>query len=167
MLDEKRPPAADPEAALLARLRETGLRLDREGRWWHEGQPVEHPRLAAALHRWLDRDDEGRYVLKLEGGRRAYVEVEDAPYVVRTLELDGPGRAVRIYLRLSDGSEEELDYASLRVGADNALYCGGVKGRFEARFSRQAYYLLGELIEETEGGFALRAAGELWPIRGG
>jgi tRNA threonylcarbamoyl adenosine modification protein YeaZ len=156
--------ASDPEAALLEQLRETGLKLDRQGRWWHEGQLVEHPRLVAALHRWLDRDEQGRYVLRLDADRTARVEVEDAPYIVRTLELDGPGRAVRIYLHLSDDSEEELDYASLRVGGDNALYCGGIKGRFEARFSRQAYYLLGELIEATEEGFALRAAGELWPI---
>jgi len=154
---------ADPEAELLEQLRETGLRLDREGRWWHEGQPVEHPRLVAALHRWLDLDEQGRYVLRLDAGRLARVEVEDAPYIVRTLELDGPGRTVRIYLRLSDGSEEELDYASLRVGRDNALYCGA-KGRFEARLSRQAYYLVGELIEETDEGFALRAAGQLWSI---
>ena len=155
---------SDPEAALLEQLRETGLKLDRQGRWWHEGQLVEHPRLVAALHRWLDRDEQGRYVLRLDDDRTAWVEVEDAPYIVRTLELDVPGRAVRIYLHLSDGGEEELDYASLRVGGDNALYCGGIKGRFEARFSRQAYYLLGELIEATEEGFALRAAGELWPI---
>jgi tRNA threonylcarbamoyladenosine biosynthesis protein TsaB len=139
------------------------LRLDREGRWWHENQPVTHPRLAQALHRWLDQDGQNRFLVRPDAGNVVYVTVEDAPYIVHQLQLEGRGNDIRIYLTLSDGSEEELDYATLAVGAHHALYCR-VKGRFGARFSHQAYYQLGELIEEGEAGFALRAAGGLWPI---
>ncbi len=149
--------------ALIERLRETGLRLDREGRWWHEGRPVEHAGLSRALHRWLGRLEDGRYVLRLDADRYAYVEVEDAPYLVRTLELERTPVGVRVHVLLSDESEEELDYPSLTVGEGHALYCR-VKGGLPARFSRAAYQLLGELVEEVPGGFALRAAGALWPI---
>ena len=31
---------------LIERLRQSGLRLDRQGRWWHEGQPVAHQGLS-------------------------------------------------------------------------------------------------------------------------
>ena len=148
---------------LIERLRQSGLRLDREGRWWHEGEQVRHQGLAEALHRWLVRLDDGRYAVRFDDSRFAYVEVDDAPYVVRTVEISGAGDRLRVYVHLSDGSDEELAYGTRRVGADNALYCS-VKERFDARFSRQAYYLLGELIEASGAGFALRALGAAWPI---
>lgn len=165
--DDAAPPALDE--LTLERLRQSGLRLDREGRWWHGEEPVAHEGLSRALHRWLDRLDDGRHIVRLDERRYAYVQVEDAPYVVRTVELEGRGDALRVYLRLSDGSEEELDYGSLEVGQDNALYCRVKAGRDEARFQRSAYYLLGELFEEAgeqgeEGGFVLRAAGRRWPV---
>jgi hypothetical protein len=153
------------EPELLERLRQSGLRLDREGRWWHEGQQVTHRGLARALHRWLDRLDDGRFVVRLDQQRVAYVEVEDAPYTVRTITVSGQGDgAPRVRVHLSDESEEELGYDTLEVSrADNALYCR-VKGGQPARFSRSAYYLLAELIEPEQGGFVLRAAGGRWPI---
>jgi hypothetical protein len=146
--------------------RQSGLRLDGEGRWWHEGQPVLHAGLARALHRWLDQLPDGRFVVRLDAERYAVVEVEDAPYQVLTVEIERGKAGARVHLHLSDGTEEELRYDSLRVGAGNALYCR-VKDRFAARLSRSSVHLLGELIEEHEAGFALRAAGKVWPIADG
>lgn len=157
------PPKSDEEQELLERLRDVDLRLDREGRWWHEGSFVEHLRLARALHRWLDQLPDGRYIVRIDSQRFVYVKVDDAPYVVRTIRVDDTGQASRIFLHLSDETEEELDYSSLTVGPDDALY-GRVKGRFNARFSRQAQHLIGELIAEAHGGFVLRAAGKQWKI---
>lgn len=113
---------------------------------------MRHERLAAALHRWLDRLDDGRYILRLDAERYAYVEVEDAPYVVRTIEREGPADVQQVFVLLTDGTREELAYETLRVGQGEALYCQ-VKGRFPARLSRQAQHLLGELIVEVDGRF--------------
>lgn len=147
---------------VLELLRQSGLRLDAEGRWWHREQPVEHPRLAEALHRWLDRLEDGRYVVRLDARRYAYVEVDDAPYLVRTVTA---ASGDRVTLHLSDGSEEELAYHTLRVGEDNVLYCQVKGGRMPARFSRPAYYLLAQRFAETEGGqVVLRAQNTTWPI---
>ena len=149
----------------LERFRQLGLRLDREGRWWHEGQIVEHRGLARALTRWIDRLPDGRFIVRLDAERFAYVDVEDAPFIVATVLLDREADGVHVSLQLSDGSSEELAYETLSVGPDNALYCEVKAGRFSARFSRAAYYLLGELIEEAEGGgFGLHAAGGVWPL---
>jgi hypothetical protein len=148
---------------VLERLRRVGLWLDRNGQWWHEGAMVAHEGLSAALSRWLDVLDDGRYIVRFDGDRYAYVEVEDAPYVVRTIEIDRRD-GVRVYLKLSDGRTEELNYGSLRIGADNVMYCR-VRGRFPARFSRQAYYLLSALVEQEQEQFVLRAKGQSWSIR--
>jgi len=120
------------------RSRESTLRLDGEGHFWHEGQRVEHAGLAAALHAWIGRHpDDGRYILS-NGYDWTYFKVDDAPFFVRALSLE-PDRVV---LRLSDGTEEAWEPESTRVGADGALYAVTKRqargGPFEAKFSRHA-----------------------------
>src|SRR6478752_1345490 len=100
----------------IEKLRQSGIRLDADGRFWHEGAEVTHHGLRAALWRWLDRNPDGRWVLRLDERRFVYLDVEDAPYAVASLRFEGP----RIFIRLSDDSEEELDYASLRLANDSA-----------------------------------------------
>jgi hypothetical protein len=118
---------------LIEKLRQTGIRLDREGRFWHEGQEVTHGGFRRALLRWMDRLDDGRPILRLDDDRFAYVDVEDAHLLAVSARWDGD----RVLLTLNDGSEEELDYASLRVGEGHALYCAVRKGRWSFWRSRR------------------------------
>jgi uncharacterized protein len=145
---------------LIERLRQTGIRLDREGRFWHEGAVVTHRGFQRALLRWLDRLDDGRPILRLDEKRYAYIDVDDADLLALSARWEGD----RAILRLNDDSEEELDYASLSVGAGDAVYCKARGGRLIARITTPAYQVLAQRIEETADGFALRAAGRLHPI---
>jgi hypothetical protein len=145
---------------MIERLRQTGIRLDREGRLWHEGAEIAHPGLRRALLRWLDRRDDGRPILRLDERRYAYVDVDDADLLVLAARWDGD----RALVTLNDETTEELDYASLAVGDDDALYCRVRGGVLEARITTPAYYTLAERIEETDDGFALRAVGRLFVI---
>ena len=148
--------AEELDEQLLETLRQSGLRLDREARWWHEGERVSHPRLAAALHRWLDQREDGRYIVRLDAQRYAYVEVEDVPYLVRSIAIESTAaEEVELRASLSDGSEEILEATSLRVGAHDALYCAVKGGRFPARLSRAAQLQLAPLLAESEGGVVL------------
>ncbi len=145
---------------LLEKFRQTGIRLDRQGRFWHEGAEVSHEGLRRALLRWIDRLDDGRPILRLDEQRYAYLEVEDTPLLVISARWKGD----RVSLLLNDGEEEELAYDSLSTGEDDALYCRVRNGRLEARITTPAYYVLAERIEEAAGGFALRAAGSAFVI---
>jgi uncharacterized protein len=136
--------------AEIERLRQSGIRLDAEGRFWHEGGEVTHEGMRQAFFRWLDRNPDGRWVLRLDERRFVYLDVDDAPFVVTSLHLDGE----RIRLHLIDDSEEELDYDTLTL-RDGTAYAT-VKGRFPARFSRPAWNTLGERLEERDGGVYLR-----------
>ena len=131
--------------AEIEKLRRSGIRLDAEGRFWHEGQEVTHHGLRAAFFRWLDRNPDGRYVLRLDEKRFVYLDVDDAPFLVRSLRWDGE-RAIAV---LSDGSEEALDLNSvhLREGIAYAT----VKARFDARLSAAAWSTLAEKISERDG----------------
>jgi hypothetical protein len=139
----------------IDRLRQSGIRLDRDGHFQHEGAEVTHHGLRAALWRWLDRNPDGRYVLRLDDKRFVWLDVDDAPFVVRSLRWEGD----RAMLRLSDDSEEELAYATLQLRAGGQPYCQ-VKGRFDARFSTAAWSALGSHID----GDHLHAAGQKFPI---
>lgn len=146
----------------IERFRQTGIRLDREGRFWHEGAEVTHPGFRRALLRWLDRLPDGRPILRLDELRYAYVDVEDADLLALSAHWTGE----RAFLILNDDSQEELDPATLELGEGGALYCRVRGGVLTARILTPAYYLLAERIEETAPGvFALRARGQLNPIR--
>jgi hypothetical protein len=146
----------------IEKLRQSGIRLDADGRFWHEGGEVTHHGLRAALWRWLDRNPppDDRYVLRLDAQRFVYLDVDDAPFVVRSLRWQDD----RARLLLSDGSEEELAYRTLRISPSGAVYAKVKSGRFDARFSTGAWGTLGQRIGERDGHAILDAAGGPYPI---
>jgi hypothetical protein len=152
--------AIDPE--LIERLRRSGIRIDREGRFIHEGEEVRHDGLRAALFRWLDRLEDGRYVLRLDAQRYAYVDVDDTPLVARSARADGGG----VLLGLSDGSEEALDPGTLTVDGEGVLRCWVRGGRLEARLATSAAATLAEemITEEEEGRPVLVLGGRRHPL---
>ena len=157
-------PSLTPER--IEQLRQSGIRLDREGRLWHKGGLVTHARFQKALLRWLDRLPDGRTILRLDDTRYAYVDVDDAHLLVTSVRWEND----RAFIRLNDESSEELCYDTLEQADDSALYCKARNQTLLARFQTQAYYQLAERIEEMpasserEPQFALRAAGRLYPV---
>jgi hypothetical protein len=147
------------------RSRESTLRLDGQGRFWHDGRLVEHLGLAAALRSWIARHpDDGRYILT-NGYDWTYFTVDDAPYFVDALRIE-PGQVV---LRLYDGTEEPWDPQATRVGGDGALYTpvkhNAPGGPFEAKFSRHAQASLEPvLVPSAEGGPAVLVGGGVHAI---
>jgi uncharacterized protein len=129
------------------RSRESTLRIDGEGRFFHDDQPVEHPKLAAALHTWIARHpDDGRFILT-NGYDWTYFTVDDVPYFVRSIKKEGEDAV----LVLSDATEEPLDPATLRMGPRGELYLQ-VKpeakgGPFDAKMTRFAQTQLEPFLE--------------------
>ena len=138
------------DPATLRQLREqSGLRLDKEGRFWHRGGLVEHARTVAVLHQGVHRAADGRWATRI-GKDWAYMEVEDAALWVRRLELAGTS------LRAQLASDEwvEIDPATLAAGADDALYAR-VRGE-RARLTRDAQLSLSDHLREDGQGFLLQ-----------
>jgi hypothetical protein len=130
----------DAEAAFLAAIRRSGIRIDRDGQLWHEGATVDHHGLRAALFRWLDMEGD-HVVFRLDEKRFAYVEVEDTPLVARAARLEGE----RALLALSDGNEERLDPRTLTVDDAGVLRCRVHRG-LEARLATSAAAALADRI---------------------
>ena len=133
-----------------------------DGRWYADADPVVHERLSRLFSRYLRRKPGGGFEIWIDERYHADVEVEDTLYVVTAVDADTAGQFA---VDLNDGTTELLDPHSLRVGADDVLYCQVKNGTERARFLRPAYYHLANFIEEVgRGRFQLRCGSVTHPI---
>jgi uncharacterized protein len=126
--------------------RETTIVRSAEGRWFHDGEAIDNPKLARAFDRWVTRAEDGRYCLKNDINW-AYFKLEGAPFFVRAARVV-EGKAE---LLLSNDELVTLDPNTLREGPDSALYCDAYPD-MSARFDSHAAVQLADLIDEDERG---------------
>ena len=138
---------------------DSGIRLDRALRWWHDDERIEHPKIIEAFNRGLVPTEDGRFKL-LFGHDWCFVTVEDAAYAVVAVEV----AAAEVTLWLSDRTAEPLDPSTLRVDPDEVLVCRVKDRRAKARFSRDAQFELGSRLVEEGGRWLLPLAGRSWPV---
>ncbi|WP_201755762.1 DUF1285 domain-containing protein [Corallococcus silvisoli] len=156
------PPTGQPPPGKRWHTREdSGIRLDAALRWWHDDEPIEHPKIIELFNASLVLDEDGRYQLRIASDW-CYVHVEDAAYEVRTVDVTPDER---VSLRLSDRTAEALDLGALQLTPDGVLTCRVKQGRAKARFSRDAQYQFGELLEEgPKGQLVLHAGRHQWEV---
>ena len=139
------------QAALATERREdapSGLFMNSDGAWFHDGDPITHARLATLLSKCVARDDDGKLAVTTGRDRLTFV-AEDAPYQVRTLQLgdevDG------ITLVLSDGTQELLTAASRLCIDDDGRIRSAIKGQTEwALWGRGPSQLLASRLDDDE-----------------
>jgi len=133
------------------------LRIDREGRWFHEGVEIVREEIRNLFSQHLVRLEDGSYRVRMEEDE-APVVVEDAPFVICRVSKHPRGG---LSLLLNDGTSEPLDARTIEFRSSNVPYCI-VRSGLEARFSRPAYYQLAEFIEcdERSGTYRLMVDGE-------
>jgi hypothetical protein len=130
------------------RSRESSIRLDRDGRFFHDGEPVVHPGMARAFATWIGRHpDDGRFILQ-NGYDWTYFSVEDTPYFVESVRSLESG----LELELSDGTTEPLSPGGLALDESGQLLASVKGGVFQARFKRAAQLGIGEFLSEDDAG---------------
>jgi len=142
--------------------RRTGLRLDRDGRLWHDGGLVEHPRLLAALRSGLGRDPSGRPIVRL-GTQWGWLEVEETLFRVTAVELSSaqaePDRLESATFWRDDGHQWHAAGPDLRLQLceDGALQVACPRDGEWCRAVAGVHASLGRFLEPTTaGGWALR-----------
>lgn len=134
----------------------------KDGRWYADGEPVLHPRLALLFSRHLRRKPDGSYEINIDDQYRADVVVEDTPFVVTGVDVAG----TTITVHLNDDTSEALDPNTLTSGRDDVLYCRVKGGQERARFLRSPYMHLAPAIDtDAAGRFVVRLGGADFPIR--
>jgi hypothetical protein len=134
----------------------------RDGNWYTDDERIDNPRIALLFSRSVKRNPDGSYYLQV-AEERAPIEVEDTPYVVKTVAENDKGGFVIV---TNDDETETLDPFTLEVGPSNVLYCRVKGGAFRARFLRTAYYHLSNYFSADEGEtFSLVVLGQRYPIK--
>jgi hypothetical protein len=145
LIDERRLPPVDqwnPE-----RCGHSGMRIARDGIWYHEGAPIGRPAMVRLFSTVLRREADGRHVL-VTPVEKLEIEVEATAFRAVEMSSEDEGRDRRIAFRLDSGDAVILGPAHpLRViGTDNGpsprLL---VRHGLEAELTRAVYYELADL----------------------
>lgn len=122
----------------------SGMRIARDGTWFHEGSPIGRQEMVRLFSTVLRREADGRHVL-VTPVEKLDIDVEDAPFIAVAMQSQGDGRGREIAFSLNTGDLVLLDADHpLTVREDEAgprPYVA-VRGGMEARIARNVYYEL-------------------------
>ena len=142
---------------------DSAMRIDRDGRWYHEGTPIERPAMVRLFATLLRREPDGSFVL-VTPVEKLSIAVEDAPFVAIELRSEGQGRDRTLAFRLNT---DEVVIA----GPDHALRLGGerpyleVRAGLDALIARPVYYELADMaLAEGNDPPAVWSCGAFFPL---
>lgn len=145
MIDQRRLPPVEqwqPE-----RCGDSGMRIGRDGTWYHDGKPIRRPAMVRLFSTVLRREPDGRHVL-VTPVEKLDIEVERTAFRAVEMLSEGEGRERRIALRLDSGdavlldAEHPLRIVATAEGPSPRLL---VRHGLEAELTRAVYYELAEL----------------------
>jgi hypothetical protein len=145
LIDERRLPPVEqwnPQAC-----GHSGMRIARDGTWYHDGAPIRRPAMVRLFSTVLRREPDGRHVL-VTPVEKLDIEVESTAFRAVEMSSEGDGRARRIAFRLDSGDavilgpEHPLRIVDTEHGPSPRLL---VRHGLEAELTRPVYYELAEL----------------------
>jgi hypothetical protein len=145
LIDERRLPPVDrwnPE-----RCGDSGMRIARDGTWYHEGAPIRRAALVRLFSSVLRREPDGSHVL-VTPVEKLDIEVESTAFRAIAMSVEGQGQAQRIAFALDSGDAVILGPEHPLHVADNADGLSPrilVRHGLEAELTRPVYYELVEL----------------------
>jgi hypothetical protein len=132
LIDERRLPPVDrwhPE-----RCGHSGMRIARDGTWYHQGTPIGRPAMVRLFSTVLRREPDGRHVL-VTPAEKLDIEVESTAFRAVEMSSEGEGRERRIAFRLDSGD-------AIILGPDHPLSIieteGGLSPRLAVRHGLEA-----------------------------
>lgn len=138
---------------------DSGLRIDRRGRWFHDDALIEHPNIVEAFNRGLRVQPDGRVQLHF-GNDWCFVVVEQCAFTVIAVdETDDEALSIR----LSDRTAERLELSTLAVDDEGVLVARVKGGLATARFSREAQFQLAERFVDEGPHLAVRVGTKTLP----
>src|SRR5687767_12048338 len=125
----------------------SGMRIARDGTWFHEGRPIERPAMVRLFATVLRREPDGSHVL-VTPVEKLTIDVEGTAFRATQMTIAGDGEQRRIGLTLDSGD-------ALIVGPDHPLSVTAtsqgpsprvaVRFGLEAELARSLYYELAEI----------------------
>jgi len=131
---------------------EIDIRIKRNGTWLYQGEPMERLSVVRLLSKILRKDGNEFYLVSPV--EKMKVQVEDAPFLINMLDVEGLGREQKLHFSTAQGdcftlSESHpltISYNELGEPSPYVLVRQSLKGLI----SRQVYYQLVELLVAGE-----------------
>ena len=145
LADERRLPPVErwnPE-----RCGHSGMRIARDGTWYHEGAPIRRPAMVRLFSTVLRREPDGRHLL-VTPVEKLDIDVESTAFRAIEMTSEGDGDQRRIAFRLDSGdvvilgAEHPLSIVETEYGPSPRVL---VRHGLEAELARPVYYELAEL----------------------
>lgn len=121
----------------------SGMLIDREGRWFHDGKRIEREALVRLFASVLRREPDGRHVL-VTPVEKLDIEVELAALRITAMSREGKGKEQRIAFQISDGCALILE-PDHPIRFVDGLPLVAVRHGIEASLERPVWYELAEL----------------------
>ena len=145
----------------------SGMRIARDGTWYHEGSPIGRSAMVRLFTTILRREPGGGYVL-VTPVEKLDIEVEDAPFVAVELKTEGEGKDRSLAFRLNTGDvvvagpEHPLRFQAKADGPHPYLE---VRNGLEALVARTVYYELANIaIAEGADPAGVWSGGAFFPL---
>jgi hypothetical protein len=144
LIDERRLPPV--EQWNPQRCGHSGMRIARDGTWYHQGSPIGRPAMVRLFSTVLRREPDGRHVL-VTPVEKLDIDVECTPFRAIEMESEGEGRDRRVAFRLDSGdivfadSDHPLRIVDTADGPSPRIL---VRHGLEAELARGVYYELAE-----------------------
>ncbi|HVF83856.1 MAG TPA: DUF1285 domain-containing protein [Sphingomicrobium sp.] len=120
------------------------MRIAKDGRWYHQGAPIDRPAMVRLFSTILRREPDGSHVL-VTPGEKLTIDVELAAFVVTAMTSEGEGTRRRIAFELNSGDAVILGPEHpLRLTAEGVPLVVVRRG-LEGSLSRPVYYEIAEL----------------------
>ncbi|MBA3526543.1 MAG: DUF1285 domain-containing protein [Pseudomonadota bacterium] len=130
----------------------SGMRIARDGTWYHDGAAILRPAMVRLFSTVLRREADGRHML-VTPVEKLEIDVDSTAFRIVEMTSEGQAEDRRIAFRLDSGDALLLgpDHALVIVDEDGASPRVAVRHGLEAELSRPVYYELAE-IALAEGG---------------
>lgn len=142
----------------------SGMRIARDGTWFHDGTPIARPAMVRLFSTILRREPDGRHVL-VTPVEMLEIDVEATAFRAIGMSSEGSGKSRRIALTLDSGdalilgSRHPLNAPTVDGAAPRVL----VRHGLEAELARPVYYELAE-IALAEGADGIWSDGTFFPL---
>lgn len=168
LIDERRLPPVEswnPE-----HCGHSGMRIARDGTWYHEGAPIRRPAMVRLFSTVLRREPDGSHVL-VTPVEKLDIEVEATAFRAVEMAREGHGTRRRIAFKLDSGDavilgpEHPLAIVETERGPSPRLL---VRYGLEAELTRSLYYELADLaLAEGNQPAGIWSDGAFFPLESG
>ena len=165
LIDERQLPPVDqwnPE-----RCGHSGMRIARDGTWYHEGAPIRRPAMVRLFSTVLRREPDGRHVL-VTPVEKLDIDVEATAFRAVEMRVEGAGKDQSILFALDSGDavilgpDHPLTVTETASGPSPRLL---VRHGLQAELTRSVYYELAELaLAANDGASGVWSSEEFFPL---